>query len=75
MGKYLNPLDNFNMQKYLLLFSVLNFLSCEDENEDCPAIYAPVCGSNKVTYGNDCYARNAGISEWIEGECDFTDES
>jgi len=43
-------LDNFNVQKYLVLFSVLNSLGCEDENEDCPAIYAPVCGSNKVTY-------------------------
>tara|TARA_B100001093_G_C25947294_1_gene643469 strand:+ start:224 stop:415 length:192 start_codon:yes stop_codon:yes gene_type:complete len=63
------------MQKYLLLFSVLNFLSCEDKNEDCSVSYATVCGSNKITFDNDRYARNAGISEWVEGECDFTDES
>ena len=39
-----------------------------DKDEDCPAIYAPIYGSDGVTYGNDCYAENAGVTEWIEGE-------
>ena len=39
-------------------------------NNPCSAIYAPVCGCDGVNYGNDCYAKNAGITEWTEGECD-----
>jgi hypothetical protein len=34
----------------------------------CPAIYAPVCGEDGITYGNGCEADCAGIDH-IEGEC------
>ena len=43
-------------------------ISCTND-EDCPAVGAPVCGSNGITYGHECYARNAGISEYTSGAC------
>jgi hypothetical protein len=36
----------------------------------CPAIWAPVCGCDNVTYANDCVATNAGgVTSWTQGEC------
>lgn len=36
----------------------------------CPAIWAPVCGCDNVTYANDCVATNSGgVTSWTQGEC------
>ena len=65
------------MERYLslLLFIGLAFWGCEDKDDACPDIYAAVCGSDGVNYGNDCYAKNAGVTEWTLGECECIDES
>jgi hypothetical protein len=36
----------------------------------CPLLYKPVCGCNKVTYTNSCYAHKAGESEAYAGVCE-----
>jgi hypothetical protein len=38
-------------------------------NAACPAIYAPVCGCDGVTYGNACEAINSGVTFYTSGEC------
>jgi hypothetical protein len=35
----------------------------------CPGLYAPVCGSNGVSYGNSCEARAAHATVAYDGEC------
>ena len=40
-----------------------------DLNEVCIEIYQPVCGCDKVTYSNNCYANASGVSSWVDGEC------
>lgn len=39
----------------------------------CPAIYAPVCGSDNQTYANSCVANTSGIVTLTEWECKKTD--
>jgi hypothetical protein len=42
---------------------------CEDKPEVCPDIYAPVCGCDNRTYGNECDAHANAASSKREGLC------
>lgn len=44
-------------------------MSGVDTSAMCAEIYDPVCGCDKVTYGNECEATQKGVQSWIEGEC------
>jgi Kazal-type serine protease inhibitor domain len=42
---------------------------CEERSDFCPAIYAPVCGCDNRTYGNECTAHGAGVSVKHDSLC------
>jgi hypothetical protein len=59
------------MKYFSILTSLLILIalgSCA-EGDACPAVGAPVCGSDGITYGNSCYAEAAGIENYTSGEC------
>lgn len=39
-------------------------------NNDCAAVWEPVCGCDSMTYANTCYALNAGVIITTPGLCD-----
>jgi hypothetical protein len=43
--------------------------TCQPRPVACPAVWDPVCGCDRKTYGNDCEAAVAGVSIRSRGEC------
>ncbi|MEM2990215.1 MAG: hypothetical protein QXQ02_03420, partial [Halobacteria archaeon] len=47
---------------------------CTTKPGACPLYYAPVCGCDMNTYGNECEAYANGVSIMHKGECEEVTE-
>ncbi len=47
----------------------------ENETSFCPAVYAPVCGVDGNTYGNDCEANVNDVEIAYSGECSNSNDN
>lgn len=64
----------FLVGAFLFFFGVAmtNLTFANHENIACTLQYAPVCGTDNVTYGNSCQAGAAHAEIAYEGECKQT---